>query len=217
MMDLQVITTGGFLIEIEVTEEVLGIRKVLKPHGVGQGAETLMMSLVIHMGEGVEVSNLATTGLEWGKPVGMTGWSEVEDQAGNHHQTIYISYSNCYFFRDNFLPVQFIVRFICVISSLCITDDIWMWLAEAPAMEAPVSIVENLVIGHRIVPKSETSFSLQHLWFWRHLVQDLSCCHWWWPNGFKQLKDACPKGLQNQCRFASLLLGNLHRGLRFGS
>lgn len=68
-MNLQVISMGSFLTEIEVTEEVLGIREVLEVHEDGKEARTLMMSL----DEVVEVSDLATTGLEREKAAAMIG------------------------------------------------------------------------------------------------------------------------------------------------
>jgi len=68
-MNLQVISMGSFPTEIEVTVEVLGIREVLEVHEDGKEARTLMMSL----DEVVEVSDLATTGLEREKAAAMIG------------------------------------------------------------------------------------------------------------------------------------------------
>lgn len=82
MMNLQVITMGGFLTEVKATGGgVLGIGEVLEaPHRDGVGTEALMTSLAIHMGEGgevgevVEVMDPVTAGLEWEEEaVGMTG------------------------------------------------------------------------------------------------------------------------------------------------
>ena len=89
MMGRRVISTGSSLTEIGVSEEeVPGIGEVvLEPHGDGMGAETLMMSLVIHIGEVVKVINLAAAGLEQEDSVGMIGQLEVDDQAGLHLQT----------------------------------------------------------------------------------------------------------------------------------
>lgn len=50
MMDLQVISTGSFPIENEVTEEVQGMVEVSDPQGDGMEAEALMMTLVIQGG-----------------------------------------------------------------------------------------------------------------------------------------------------------------------
>ena len=70
-MNLPVIPMGIFLTETEVTEGVLilGIKEALKVHGDGKEDKTLMMSL----DEAVEISDQATTGLEWEKTAEMTG------------------------------------------------------------------------------------------------------------------------------------------------
>lgn len=69
MMNQQVIFMGSFLTEIEVTEEVLGIREALEVPGDGKEPKTLTMSLA----EVVEVSDLATAGLDLEKAAGKTG------------------------------------------------------------------------------------------------------------------------------------------------
>lgn len=102
MMGLQVISMGGSLTETEATEEVLLLGEVLvlgevlhpeevvlNPHGDGMGTKTLMTTtLVIDLGEVVEILKVATAGLaQQEKAVGMIGSLEVDDQAGLHHQT----------------------------------------------------------------------------------------------------------------------------------
>jgi len=70
-MNLQVISMGSFPTETEVTEGVLvlGIKEALEVHEDGKEAKTLMMSSE----EEVEISDQATTGLEWEKTAAMTG------------------------------------------------------------------------------------------------------------------------------------------------
>jgi hypothetical protein len=76
MMGLRVITTANFLAGIGITDEDLGIGKVLEAHVVGMVVETLLAMMVylgVVVGVVVGVIEVTTTGRGFQEAVGMIG------------------------------------------------------------------------------------------------------------------------------------------------